>query len=145
MGSVGSLGGMQTRIRRDDRTRASTAFGWARSIERKSDMGQQSIRQAARRAALEAQAQRRKERADRDKRIEALVVDVLAALEEGKGAMAECERRAGRALHTMTQLEGLTLSEATEWCRPYLTTRNTRRLVDLGAEAADESTSEGMG
>jgi hypothetical protein len=42
-------------------------------------MSQQSVRQAARRSALDAQAARRKERADRERRLEALAVAVLTA------------------------------------------------------------------
>jgi hypothetical protein len=40
-------------------------------------MGQQSVRQAARRSALDAQAARRKERLDRERRLEGLAVEVL--------------------------------------------------------------------
>jgi hypothetical protein len=43
-------------------------------------MGQQSVRQAARRMALDAQAVLRKERADRERRLQALAVAVLTAL-----------------------------------------------------------------
>jgi hypothetical protein len=45
-------------------------------------MSQQSVRQAARRSALDAQAVLRKERADRERRIEGLAVAVLTALGE---------------------------------------------------------------
>jgi hypothetical protein len=43
-------------------------------------MSQQSVRQAARRSALDAQAVLRKERAGRERRLEALAVAVLTAL-----------------------------------------------------------------
>jgi hypothetical protein len=43
-------------------------------------MTQQSMRQAARRSALDAQAVRRKERAERERRLEGLAVAVLTAL-----------------------------------------------------------------
>ncbi len=42
-------------------------------------MSQQSVRQEARRPALDAQAARRKEGADRDRRLEVLAVAVLTA------------------------------------------------------------------
>ena len=58
-------------------------------------MCQQSVRQAARRSALDAQAVRRKERADRERRLEGLAVDVLTALGERDGAVRDAERRAG--------------------------------------------------
>ena len=43
-------------------------------------MSQQSVRQAARRSALDAQAVLRKQRADRERRLEGLAVTVLTAL-----------------------------------------------------------------
>ena len=62
--------------------------------------GQQSARQAARRSALDAQAVRRKERADRQRRLEALAVAVLTALGERDGAVRDAEsaprKRCGR-------------------------------------------------
>ena len=45
-------------------------------------MGERSVRQIARRAALDAQAGQRRERQERDRRIDALAVDVLVALGE---------------------------------------------------------------
>jgi len=92
-------------------------------------MGQQSMRQAARRAALDAQAQRRRERAERDKRIEALAVDVLTALEERKAAIADCDRRAGLALQKLTEQEGLSLRQAIDWCGADLTSREATTLL----------------
>ena len=61
-------------------------------------MSQQSVRQAARRSALDAQAVLRKERADRERRLEALAVAVLTALGERDALVRDAERRAGRAL-----------------------------------------------
>lgn len=92
-------------------------------------MAQQSIRQAARRAALDVQARRRRQRAERDRRIEALAVEALSAIEEGKAAIADCERRAGLALHKLTGDEGLSVAEAAEWCGGGLTKREVARLV----------------
>jgi hypothetical protein len=45
-------------------------------------MGQHSVRQVARRSALDARAARRKERVDRERRLEGLAVEVLTALGE---------------------------------------------------------------
>jgi hypothetical protein len=84
-------------------------------------MSQQSVRQAARRSALDAQAVLRKERADRERRLEGLAVNVLTALGERDGAVRDAERRAGEALQTMTIDEGLSLRGrrvVREW-RPY--------------------------
>jgi hypothetical protein len=50
-------------------------------------MSQQSLRQAARRSALDAQAVLRKVRADRERRLEGLAVEVLTALGERDGAV----------------------------------------------------------
>jgi hypothetical protein len=69
-------------------------------------MSQHSVRQAAG-AALDAQAVRRKERAERASRLECLALEVLTALGERDGAVREAERRAGDALRTMTDDEGL--------------------------------------
>jgi hypothetical protein len=52
--------------------------------------------QSARRSALDAQAARRKERADWERRLEALAVAVLTALGERDGAVKDAEKRAGR-------------------------------------------------
>ena len=60
------------------------------------EMSQQSVRQAARRSALDAQAILRKERADRERRLEALAVAVLTALGERDAFVCDAERRAGQ-------------------------------------------------
>ena len=94
-------------------------------------MSQQSVRQAARRSALDAQAVLRKERADRERRLAALAVAVLTALGERDALVRDAERRAGDALRTMTENEGLSLREAVEWCGSGLTVRETTRLLRL--------------
>src|SRR5215207_8058920 len=95
-------------------------------------MSQQSVRQAARRSALDAQAGLRKQRADRERRIEGLAVTVLTALGERDAAVRGTERRAGQALQTMTEDEGLSVREAVEWCASgALTVREVTRLRQL--------------
>ena len=79
-------------------------------------MSQQSVRQAARRTALDAQAVLRKERADRERRLESLAVAVLTALGERDALVRDTEQRAGQALRTMTDKKGLSLREAVDWC-----------------------------
>src|SRR5215203_2712414 len=86
-------------------------------------MSQQSVRQAARRSALDAQAVLRKERADRERRLEALAVAVLTALGERDALVRDAERRAGQALRIMTDDEGLSLREAVDWCGSGVTVR----------------------
>ena len=94
-------------------------------------MGHQSIRQEARRAALEAQSKRRRERAKREKRLEDLAVRVLVAVRERDAAMADADRRAGKALREMTEDEGLSVREAVQWCGDEITTREATRLRRL--------------
>jgi hypothetical protein len=94
-------------------------------------MSQQSGRQAARRSALNAQAVLRKQRADRERRLEALAVEVLIALGERDVAVRDAELRAGGALLAMTGVEGLSLREAVEWCGSGVTLREVTRLRRL--------------
>jgi len=94
-------------------------------------MGQQSIRQEARRTALDMQSKRRRERAEREKRLEDLAVRVLVAIAERGAAVADADRRAGNALREMTEDEGLSVREAVEWCGGEITTREATRLRHL--------------
>jgi hypothetical protein len=97
-------------------------------------MSQQSVRQAARRSALDAQAARRRERADRERRLEALAVAVLTALGERDGAVKDAEMRAGEALRAMSVDEGLSVREAVEWCGTGITVREVTRLRRLAGD-----------
>jgi hypothetical protein len=77
-------------------------------------MSRQSLRQAARPSA--DQAVRRKECADRDRRIEGLAVAVLTTLGERDAAVRDTERRAGEALLVMIDNEGMSVREAVDRC-----------------------------
>jgi hypothetical protein len=104
-------------------------------------MSQQSIKQRARRQALDVAARHRRERTERERRIQDLVVQVLTALGERDAAVAEAERRAGAALRQMTGAEGLTLREAVAWCGEEISVREATRLRQLAGndgEAAAE-------
>jgi hypothetical protein len=109
-------------------------------------MSQQSVRQAARRSALDAQAVLRKERADREHRLEGLAVAVLTAIAERDALVRDAEGRAGQALLAMTDSEGLSVREAVEWCAAlrcgrspgYANSRTTRR--GPGADERDACT-----
>jgi hypothetical protein len=95
-------------------------------------MSQQSVRQAARRSALDARAIRRRERADRERRLEALAVAVLTALAERDALVRDAEGRAAEALQAMTDDEGLSVREVVEWCGSgALTVRDATRLRQL--------------
>jgi hypothetical protein len=87
-------------------------------------MAQQSVKQAARRAAREVTARRRQERATREQRIEDLAVAVLTAL----GERQEAERRVGEALVELTDVQGLRLGEAVEYCHDQVSLREATRL-----------------
>jgi hypothetical protein len=73
------------------------------------------MRQAVRLAASEVHAKRRRERAQRDRRLEKLSIDVLTALgERDVATIAATEQRAGAALQAMITDESLTVSEAVQ-------------------------------
>jgi hypothetical protein len=69
-------------------------------------MRQQSSRAGGAASALDTQAVLRKERADRERRLEALAITVLTALGERDALVRDTEQRAGQALRTMTDDEG---------------------------------------
>ncbi len=92
-------------------------------------MADQTARQRARRAALDAQARVRARRAEQDKRRNALGLEVVAALAERDAVIAACEARAGEALAKLTEAEGLSLAEAVEWSgADTVSTREAARL-----------------
>jgi hypothetical protein len=105
-------------------------------------MSQQMIKQRARRQALDVAARRRRERVEREKRLRDLVVQVLTAVGERDVAVAATEKRAGAALRQMTQLEGLTLREAVEWCGEEISVREATRLRHLTDDADDDGQPE---
>jgi hypothetical protein len=94
-------------------------------------MSQQSVRRAARRSALDAQAVLRKERADRERRLEALAVAVLTAIGERDSLVRDAERRAAQALRLMTDQEGLSIRDVVEWCGGAITRQEATRLRQL--------------
>ena len=100
-------------------------------------MGQQSVRQAARKTALGVRAARRVARAQRERRLDKKAVEVHVVLGERDAAIAAIERRAGQALRAMTSDEGLTLREAVDWCGAGLTLREASRPRRMGAAAND--------
>ena len=83
---------------------------------REAVVGNQTTRQAARLAASQAYAKRRRERAQRDRRLEKLAIEVLTALGERDATVAATEQRAGAALQAMITDESLTVWEAVQWC-----------------------------
>ena len=108
-------------------------------------MSQQTIKQRARRKAHDAVARQRKERAERERRLEDLAVQVLTAVEERDAAVADTEKRAGAALRQMTEAEGLTLSEAVEWCGEEISVREATRLRRLAGDDGGDTAGESSG
>lgn len=98
----------------------------------------QSVRQVARRQALEAQAMRRRQRAEAERRRSALGVDVVVALTERDAAVRRYERAAAAALVSLTNTEGLTIADACEWAGD-LAVAEAKRLLRL--EAGDDGES----
>ena len=86
-------------------------------------IGQQSVRLAARRSALDTQAVCVKN-GDRERRLEALAVAVLTALGERDALVRDAQRRAGQALRTMTDNGGFSVREALDWCGSGVTVRD---------------------
>jgi hypothetical protein len=128
----------QVEIVSDDRSSPRNGLGLSErpvskrtGVDRGDVMSQQLARQAARRSALDAQAVLRKERADRERRLEALAVAVLTALGERDALVRDAELRAGQALRTMTDYEGLSVREAVDWCGSGVTVREITRLLRL--------------
>ena len=98
-------------------------------------IGRQSVRQAARRAALAAQAKLRAERQERDKRLVTLARDVLVALGERDAAVAKYEKRAAAALRQLLDDERLSIAEVRQWCGPVLTRQELARLRRCGEDS----------
>lgn len=105
-------------------------------------MGQQTIKQRARQQALDVAARHRRERAEREKRLQNLTTTCLTAILERDQFVAVTEQRAGDALREITEVEGLTLREASEWCG--ISVREATRLRQLAAaDASGEQPGEG--
>lgn len=92
--------------------------------------GEQSIRQAARQAAVAAQARRRAKAAERDKRLDTAALTLIVTIKE-RDAL---ERRAGAAIKAMLA-DGLTLADVVAWTDGETTLKEATRLADLPAQA----------
>ena len=107
-------------------------------------MTSQNVRQAARRAALDAQTRVRQRKEERDKRRSRLGVRVVTALAERDAQIRVFELRAGEALTALIEQEGLTAREAAEWCG--LSSREVKRLLrpEPATPARPPAAREGM-
>ncbi|KQY62278.1 hypothetical protein H5V45_20210 [Nocardioides sp. KIGAM211] len=106
-------------------------------------MSQQTIKQQARRTAREMADKRRREREERERRVVDLAEQVMVAIGQRDAAVAETEKRAGDALRELTEVEGLSLGEAVEWCGETITVREATRLRRLAAPAGSAETEGG--
>ena len=86
--------------------------------------GEQSIRRAARQAAVAAQARRRAKAAERDKRLDAAALTLIVTLKE-RDAL---ERRAGAAIRAMLT-DGLTLANYTIAAAPLAAQRGHKAVA----------------
>ena len=85
----------------------------------------------------------RARRAEQDRRRSALGVQVVTALAERDAVSAVYETRAGRALATLTDQEGLSLAEAVQWCgAESLSMREAARLRQTSRPVASPTVSE---
>lgn len=91
----------------------------------------QSIRRAARQAAVAAQAKRRAHAAERDKRLDAAALTLIVALRE-RDAL---EHQVGTAIKAMLA-DGLTLADVVTWTDGETTLKEATRLANLTAERA---------
>ena len=66
----------------------------------------------------------------------------MVAIGERDAAVAETEKRAGEALRELTEREGLSLSEAVEWCGDTVSVREATRLRRLASDQADSGDGE---
>lgn len=106
-------------------------------------MPNQSVRQQARRTALDAQSRMREARKEQERRRSGLAVSVVTALAERDALVAVYELRAGEALLSLTDEEGLSLPEAVEWCGEQVNVREATRLRKLAVDASAARTGTG--
>lgn len=93
-------------------------------------MQKQKVRQLARRRAREARAQVVQEQAKRERRLAKWGEAVAVALAERDAVVSDCEQRAGGALRSLIEEEGLSTQEVLMWCGDdTLTGREVHRLI----------------
>jgi hypothetical protein len=101
-------------------------------------VGKHTVRRAARQAASQVQAKCRRERVERNRRLERLAVEVLTRSGERNAMMiAATEQRAGAGRQAMIIDEHLTVSEAVQWCAGAISHREAARLRQLAGPAQE--------
>lgn len=99
-------------------------------------MGRAESRIAARRAVHEAQLERRRERATRDRELQALAVEVQVTLMDGRAKLRIAEIAAGVTLNRMVTELRVSTAEVVEWCCGAVTAREVAWLRRLAADTA---------
>ncbi|OLT21263.1 hypothetical protein BJF81_15450 [Ornithinimicrobium sp. CNJ-824] len=108
-------------------------------------MQKQTVRQQARARARQARAKVLQEQAKRERRLAKRGEAVAVALAERAAVVSDCEQRAGRALRSLIEEEGLSTQEALAWCGDdTLTGREVYRLI-RGVTDEDEGDTGGDG
>ena len=108
------------------------------SVDEGSRYGQADIEAGSIRGPCEASS----ERAQRDRRLEKLAVDVLTALGEGDATIDTTKQHAGAALQAMITDESLMVSGAVQWCAGAISHREAARLRQLTAQAQNNDWAE---
>lgn len=98
-------------------------------------MGRAESRIAARRAVHEAQLERRREQAIRDRELQTLAVEVQVTLVDGRAKLRDAEIAAGVTLDRMITELGVSTAEVVDWCCGAVTAREVTRLRRLAADA----------
>jgi hypothetical protein len=98
-------------------------------------MGRAESRILARRAVHEAQLERRREQAARDKELQTLAVDVQVILVDGRAKLRDAEIAAGLTLDRMITELGVSTAEVINWCCGAVTAREVARLRRLAADS----------
>ena len=120
-----------------DRWTAKTTYDCVRPASEKGGMGKQTVRQAARLAASGVQAERRRERADRDRRLEKLAVAMPAALlGERTRPSSRLIGTPGHALKLLIEARSSVANDV-QWCADQITTREVTRLRRLAGRVLD--------
>ncbi len=104
----------------------------------------QMVRQQARLRARQARAKVRQEQAQRERRLAKWGEQVAVALAERDAVVTDCERRAGRALRSLIEDEGLSTQDALAWCGDEgLTGREVYRLIRAATDDDDDQADDG--
>lgn len=103
----------------------------------------QTAKQKALRAGLDARARMRKEAEQQHRRRVGHAEAAVKALTERDAATQECEHRAGTALTALIEHEGLSVRDAVRWCGLGLTPREVARLRRIAGQDQDDATAAG--